>query len=361
MIPKTLYKITILFVLAAMTLLPTACSPGAAAEAPTSTPLPTPIVPVKPVYQVKRGDIVQSVSFTGRITPVVQQSLFFKTDGRVRTVYVKEGANVKKGDVLADLEVMTGLARQQTLGQLAVQRAQIQLDVANLALKQATSSAYSASEKTYDVAYKKYDVQLAQIALNEVTINNADLSAQIDAAQLVAPIDGVVLSMGATAGTEIQGYHEMAVVADTSVQEISSDVPSSALVMIQKGMDAVISLATRPGVLVTGKVRRLPAVSATDSTSTIGEDKSVRISMDTDPAKLQLAIGDIVQVKVILQNKQGALWVPPQAIRTFEGRTFAVVQDGQGQRRVDVKIGIQNEDQMEILEGLTEGQVVVSP
>jgi macrolide-specific efflux system membrane fusion protein len=361
MISKTLYKITILLVLAAMTLLPSACSAGAAAEAPTSTPLPTPIVPVKPVYTVKRGDVMNSLSFTGRITPVIQQSLFFKTDGRIRTVYVKEGDSVKKGDVLADLEVMSNLSRQQALGQLAIQRAQIQLDVANLALKQATSSAYSASEKTYDVTFKKYDVQLAQIALNEITINNADLSASIDAAQLVAPMDGVALSMVATAGSEVQGYHEMAVVADTSVQEISSDAPSSAVVKIEKGMDVIISLATRPGVLVTGKVRRLPAISSTDSTSTIGEDKSVRISMDTDPAKLQLEIGDIVQVKVIIQNKPGTLWLPPQAIRSFEGRQFAVVQDGSGQRRVDVKTGITNEDQVEILEGLTEGQVVVSP
>jgi RND family efflux transporter MFP subunit len=360
-IPKTFYKITILFVLAVMTLLPTACSSGAAAEAPTSTPLPTPIVPVKPVYQVKRGDVMQSISFTGRITPVVQQSLFFKTDGRVRTVYVKEGDNVKKGDVLADLEVMSGLSRQNALGQLAIQRAQIQLDEANLALKQATSSAYSASEKTYDVQFKKFDVELAQIALNEVTINNQDLSAQIDAAQLVAPMDGVVLSMGASAGSEIQGYQEMAVVADTSVQEIAADVPSSETAKIENGMDVIISLATRPGVLVTGKVRHLPAIIASDSTLTTGEDKSVRISMDTPPSKLQLEIGDIVQVKVIIQNKKGTLWVPPQAVRTFEGRTFAVVQDGNVQRRVDVKVGIQNEDQVEILEGLTEGQVVVSP
>jgi membrane fusion protein, macrolide-specific efflux system len=361
MISKTLYKITILLVLATMSLLPAACSAGAAAEAPTSTPLPTPIVPVKPVYTVKRGDVMNSISFTGRITPVTQQSLFFKTDGRVRTIYVKEGDNVKKGDVLADLEVMSGLSRQKGLGDLAVQRAQIQLDMANLALKQATSSAYSASEKTYDVTFKKYDVQLAQIALNEININNADLSAAIDAAQLIAPMDGVVLSMSASAGSEVQGYHEMAVVADTSVQEISSDAPSSAVAKIEKGMDVIISLATRPGVLVTGKVRRLPAISSTDSTTTIGEDKSVRISMDTDPAKLQLEIGDIVQVKVIIQNKPGTLWLPPQAIRSFEGRQFAVVQDGSGQRRVDVKTGITNEDQVEILEGLTEGQVVVSP
>ena len=361
MIAKTLYKITILLVLAAMTLLPTACSSGAAADAPTSTPLPTPIVPVKPVYTVKRGDVMQSISFTGRITPVVQASLFFKTDGRVRTVYVKEGDSVKKGDVLADLDVMSNLARQQSLGQLAIQRAQIQLDVAQLALKQATSSAYSASEKTYDVEFKKYDVQLAQLALNEVNINNADLSAQIDAAQLVAPMDGVVLSMGTSAGSEIQGFHEMAVVADTSAQEIAADVPSSTVSKIQQGMDVIISLATRPGVLVTGKVRKLPSITSTDSTTTLNQDTSTRISMDTDPAKLQLAIGDIIQVKVILQNKKATLYVPPQAIRTFEGRTFAVVQDGQGQRRVDVKVGITNEDQTEILEGLTEGQVVVSP
>ena len=163
------------------------------------------------------------------------------------------------------------------------------------------------------------------------------------------------------AGGEVQGYHEMAVVADTSAQEISSDVPSANLVKIEKGMDVIISLATRPGVLVTGKVRKLPAISASDSTTTLGEDKSVRISMDTDPAKLQLALGDIVQVKVIIQNKKDTLWLPPQAIRTFEGRRFCVVQNGQGQQRVDVKVGIENEDQSEILEGLTEGQVVVSP
>jgi multidrug efflux pump subunit AcrA (membrane-fusion protein) len=55
------------------------------------------------------------------------------------------------------------------------------------------------------------------------------------------------------------------------------------------------------------------------------------------------------------------LWLPPQAVRTFEGRKFVVVQEGDGQRRVDVKIGIQSEDRVEIEEGLKEGQVAVAP
>ena len=53
------------------------------------------------------------------------------------------------------------------------------------------------------------------------------------------------------------------------------------------------------------------------------------------------------------------LWLPPQAIRTFEGRRFVVVQDGDAQLRVDVTIGIESDDRVEIEEGLTEGQTVI--
>ena len=55
------------------------------------------------------------------------------------------------------------------------------------------------------------------------------------------------------------------------------------------------------------------------------------------------------------------IWLPPQAIRNFNGRRFAVVQDGDVQRRVDIKIGIQAEERVEIEEGLQVGQTVVGP
>jgi multidrug efflux pump subunit AcrA (membrane-fusion protein) len=57
--------------------------------------------------------------------------------------------------------------------------------------------------------------------------------------------------------------------------------------------------------------------------------------------------------------KDNVLWLPPQALRVFDGRRFAVVQDGNDQRRVDVKVGIQTADRVEIEEGLEEGQTVV--
>jgi multidrug efflux pump subunit AcrA (membrane-fusion protein) len=77
-------------------------------------------------------------------------------------------------------------------------------------------------------------------------------------------------------------------------------------------------------------------------------------------------LNDRVRVTVILEQKEDVLWLPPQAIRSFEGRNFVVIQDAEGQRRVDVKLGITTGDRVEIVwvdggDNLSEGQVVVGP
>ena len=86
-------------------------------------------------------------------------------------------------------------------------------------------------------------------------------------------------------------------------------------------------------------------------------DKMTHLSFE--PGDLALNAGDLVKVNVVIERKDDVLWLPPAAIRTFSGRNFVVVQDGDVQRRVDVTIGIQSTDRVEIKEGLEEGQIVV--
>jgi multidrug efflux pump subunit AcrA (membrane-fusion protein) len=74
-----------------------------------------------------------------------------------------------------------------------------------------------------------------------------------------------------------------------------------------------------------------------------------------------MALGDRVRITVELERSEDTLWLPPQAVRTFEGRTFVVIQEGGGQRRMDVTVGIRSDERYEILSGLSEGQVVVAP
>ena len=68
-----------------------------------------------------------------------------------------------------------------------------------------------------------------------------------------------------------------------------------------------------------------------------------------------------MRITIVIEKRPDTLWLPPQAIRVFEGRRFVVVQEEGFQQRVDIKMGIEGEDRVEILEGLEEGQVVVSP
>jgi multidrug efflux pump subunit AcrA (membrane-fusion protein) len=86
-------------------------------------------------------------------------------------------------------------------------------------------------------------------------------------------------------------------------------------------------------------------------------DPAIHISFPT--AGLQLDVGDVSQVIVTLEHKEGVLWLPPQAVRSFDGRRFVVVQEGVRQRRVDVKVGIVTLDRVEITEGVKEGDIVI--
>ena len=108
-----------------------------------------------------------------------------------------------------------------------------------------------------------------------------------------------------------------------------------------------------------GSITRLPPTTIPTGTNAADVDKSTVVSIN-DPAKAsKLELGDLVKTIVTVTKKDDALWLPPQAIRTFEGRKFVVIKEGAGQRRVDVKTGIESVDRVEILDGLTAGQQVL--
>jgi multidrug efflux pump subunit AcrA (membrane-fusion protein) len=88
------------------------------------------------------------------------------------------------------------------------------------------------------------------------------------------------------------------------------------------------------------------------------QDRTTRIQV-TDTKGQELAPGAVVKIRIVLERKQNVLWLPPDAVRAFEGRRFVVVREGERERRVTVKIGIETEDRVEILEGVKAGDVIV--
>src|SRR4030042_6303814 len=91
---------------------------------PTPTPIPPPPIPEKPVYTVKRGTVIESLSFPGRVAPSVEKELYFREKGRVKRVYAQRDDMVEEGTLLAELE------NDDLVRQLA--QAEIELETANL-------------------------------------------------------------------------------------------------------------------------------------------------------------------------------------------------------------------------------------
>jgi multidrug efflux pump subunit AcrA (membrane-fusion protein) len=110
---------------------------------------------------------------------------------------------------------------------------------------------------------------------------------------------------------------------------------------------------------VEGTIQNLPYPYGSADATKLGS--SVQVILDQSPVELGYKVGDMVNLSVILERKPDALWLPSQAVREYEGRYFVIIQDGESQRRVDVKTGIIEADRIEIIEGLTEGQTVTVP
>jgi multidrug efflux pump subunit AcrA (membrane-fusion protein) len=124
-------------------------------------------------------------------------------------------------------------------------------------------------------------------------------------------------------------------------------------------MEVTLTPVVLEGDALTGIIYSLPYPYGSGSKDAL--DQSLRIAVDQDLVAEGYEVGDLVEVVVLLDKSEDILWLPPQAIRTFEGRKFVVVKDGDGQRRVDVRTGLQSDDRVEILEGVEEGQVILAP
>jgi HlyD family secretion protein len=457
-----------LFILA---ILLSACAGPAAGEA-TPTPLPTPIVPQKPVYTVQRGTVIKTLEAQGRITPVQQAELFFRTDGLVQEVAVARGDAVKAGQVLARLGDPERFMAEVAAAQLSVEQASIELEAlqrnaplraaearlalveAEQALQQALNQRagladgrtsdeltiekaradYLTAEKALRKAQEAYEkvanrsetdpervmaldalldarqrrdqtqallnwytrspaeaemnqvdaeialaearYQLAretceqlkagtdpkELRLAQARLANAEAQLNLaqkslEAVELRAPFDGQVLSIGIAPGTQVTGFQKVLTVAEPTRLELTFIPQAGALQELSGGQQVLIRLHRRPDEELKGSIMALPDFSEESSLNAV--DPAVHVALED--ADIELTLGELAAVTVELAQRENVLWIPPAGLRTFQGLDFAIIQDGELQRRVDVRLGLRSPERVEILDGLEEGQLVVGP
>jgi RND family efflux transporter MFP subunit len=360
----------LLILLLTLAVLAVSCSTSAEAPAePTPTPLPT---AVKPTFTVQRGEITIKSDLAGRVVPVNSKPASFEIDGKIGNVYVQVGDKVEQGQLLADLDTLKTLEAEwakasteakyeETVSNNIVERAEIKLKIAQLALESLKAQGANSAE----IQIAELQERLAQMDLDEIKANPAlhtataqaeELKAAMTDAQLKSPLAGYVVE-APKPGQAFKAGAGAFQIGDVSQLEIGALATEDVLKQLTEGMTVtVVFEGTGNKQQYTGAIRQLPYPYGTGS----GAD-DVRVVLDVNAAQGGYQLGDRTLISAVLQDKSDILWLPPQAIRNVGGRTFVVVQDAKGQRRVDVTLGLQVYDKVEILSGLTEGQVVVGP
>ena len=353
------------------------------------TAIPTPVVPSKPVYQVERGKVVYERRFFGRISPVVTEEIAFEIDGRVLEVYIEAGADVMEGDILARLN--TAALENQLLDaeeELAIaasilesadskvrfdsQRAALALKMAQLRLEHASASAgdEARADAELQVNLRMLERDLAQVAVDELTsgvdpqlrfdVSRAqkrvdEIKATIAKAVLAAPMSGRLVNFEPDPGAAIIAYEPAGLVADLAVLEVTDEMSPEDLTELAEGMPLLIKRAALPGNVYSGAIDSLPSPYG------LATDDFVHVAFDEQPPADEFKVGDRMNFTVVIEERDDVLWLPQSAIRQFSGRNFIVVQNEGLQQRVDVRLGLEGDGRVEILEGADEGQTVIGP
>jgi macrolide-specific efflux system membrane fusion protein len=345
----------------ALTLFLTACGNQIASEA-TPTPFPTPI---RPTFTVQRGDITVEAKLSGRVEPLALHTVYFQINGQVREIYANVNDVVKEGQLLGELAEAQELRAKADETRRTIRRAQIDLEIAQLTLEQFKSQGRSANE----VKIQELQVELAQMKLDEtleslgIDPNSPvldELDAQVAQARVFAPTDGTIIA-AINVGRNVTPETPAFVLGDPKQLEVLASLDASKgdaeVKEMFEGMPVIITPEANPDVKLTGTIRQLPSPYGTGAS----DEGAIHVTLDSPPSANTYQGGDKVTVIVQLAHKEGALWLPPDAIRSAGGRTFVIINSDSGPKRVDVEIGLQTRDKIEIISGLEEGQIVVGP
>jgi multidrug efflux pump subunit AcrA (membrane-fusion protein) len=252
----------------------------------------------------------------------------------------------------------------------AVDNAYQQLLNAQQQLESAQISYFSAAQN-----YNKYDYSIEQAenavlqaelnlqrALDEAAGGVSDesvRSAQLEIDQirkkivdssLYAPIDGVILDVYIAPGNSVQAYATVIVIALPEPKEVIASLAISDANRLSVGMTGACQVMNRPETAVGCIVRSIP-LSSKDA------DQTTRVAASL----AGVADNQIIEVQLPLEVREDVLWLPPSVLRTFQNRTFVVLETPDGPRTVDVQLGLQTDERVEIVSGVSEGDVVIAP
>ncbi len=339
------------------------------------------------VARAVRVDLSRQWSVAAEFRPYQEVELHAKVAGYLKEIFVDVGARVKKGQVVATLEIPE-LTEDLGRAVAATRRSEAELLRARGELER-VESAHGMSHLSYSrlssvikarpnlVAQQEIDeasardhVSEAQVSATKAALaaseqqvaeakaNEQRVKALIEYSRITVPFDGVITKRYADTGAMIQAgtasqTQTMPVVrvSQNSRLRLVLPVPESIVPRIRVGAPVEVR-ATALGRNFRGTVSRFTE-KVQASTRTMDTE------VDVPNPQLVLIPGMYAEAVLTLDRHDGTLAVPVQAVSRGEKTTVLVVNKVNSVEERAVTVGIETPDQVEILSGLQENELVV--
>lgn len=333
---------------------------------------------------VTRMDLEDSVLATGILKAFKTVAVGAQVNGQLKTLHVALGDTVKKGQLLAEIDPVLA---QNTLkdAEAQVDNLQAQKRSKQALLKQYELAFQRQSQMNAKDAGSKADLESAQAQLESTRHDISALEAQtrkaviaVDTARanfgytrIHAPIDGTVISIDTEEGQTVvsnQTATTILTLATLDTMTVKAKISEADVTRVKPGLSTYFTLLGDSDTRYYGKLRAIEPGpvngTTTTGTSSTGSSSSAIYYyglFEVPNPDNMLKVSMTTQVAVVLNQARQALCVPVAALgeKQKDGKTTVRVLAGEQPETRTIRTGISNNVQIQVLDGLREGEKVI--
>ncbi len=276
-------------------------------------------------------------TITGTLQPIRRVRIINQVPGLLTALPIYPGDIVKQGQILVKLD--------DNLLKAEMHKAQATLDQNKVDYRRLKDLAPRKLASESEVAQAR---TLSEIAAAELHLKQTEFKHST----IKAPIAGIISERLAEPGDVIPLHSHLLTLIDTSSLKAEIQLSELLLPLIKKGSRVVITIDALADQSFNGSIKRIYPVI----------DKNTRrgtIEVILKPVPEGALAGQFCRVKIITESKN-RLMIPYDTIRHDKKGAYVFTVKGQRAQRVNISTGIQQADFIEVLEGLTDQQAVIS-
>ena len=330
--------------------------------------------------KIGKSTIVQVVEASGTINPVTTVNIGSQVSGLIKEIYVDFNSQVKKGQLLAQIDTSLFEAQlQQATANIANAKANYQKILAIMENDKKTYNRYKnlyarnfIAKSEFDLAEATYFSDMAQLESAKAQISQAEASFKTASAnmrytKIISPVDGTVVSravdVGQTVAASFQTPTLFMVAQDLTNMQIETSVSEADIGKVKVGQEVNYTLDGYQDRVFHGKVTQVRI-----SPTTVQNVVTYTVIVDVDNEEGLLIPGMTANVSIITSKKENIMTVPNSALK-FTPITKGTVQRYKEQgiwvmennrpKRVNITAGVSDDVNTEVISKDLKGDEVV--